>query len=61
MSTSIGSLSSLAGVQSGGSFQGAALEKSLDVERQKGQEAVDLIQSATQVGDEGGRLLNVYA
>jgi hypothetical protein len=61
MPISIGSLSSLTGASSSSSFGGAVLEKSLDVQREKGEEAVDLIQSASQVGDASRRLLSVYA
>jgi len=60
MSLSIASLGQSPSVESG-SFGGAALVKSLDVEHQTGEEAVDLIQTASHVGESSGGLLNVYA
>ena len=43
------------------SLDGAVLAKSLDTQRQTGKEAVDLIESADEVGRGSGRLLSVYA
>jgi hypothetical protein len=61
MSLSIGSLGQSVDLQPSSAVGGAVLEKSLDVERQAGQEAVDLIQTASHVGDSSGGLLSVYA
>jgi hypothetical protein len=64
MPLSIGSLSQSVSAQSTNTaIGGAVLEKSLQTERQTGEEAVDLIQSAAQVGDSdsSGRMLSVYA
>jgi hypothetical protein len=60
MSLTIGSLSQSATLESTGAFGGAVMEKALDVERQTGEEAVDLIETAAQVGSTSGRQLSVY-
>jgi hypothetical protein len=61
MSLSIASIIQPMASLTSSSLGGAVLEKSLDTQRQTGEEAIDLIQSAAQVGNSSGRLLSVYA